>query len=95
MGAYINSTKQTKEEFLSKNGVEITIEEFKNFDYDNKKALPVCLVDNGPFTAAAIAYSKRENQAFINVDDFRPKKFYLVDVEKLWDVSDLKIYRDK
>ena len=33
----------------------------------------VCVVDNGPFTAAAYVYSERELQAFNSPDDWRAK----------------------
>ena len=41
--------------------------------------LPVCLVDNGPFTAAAIAYDEREFNEFKNDEnDFRLKTWFVV-----------------
>jgi hypothetical protein len=40
-------------------------------------------VDNGPFTAAAIAYSPEELTYFANPDDCRPKRWFLVDAVDL------------
>ena len=94
MGAYINPVGQTKEEFLNEKAKEITLNEFRSFDFRDKNALPVCLINNGPFTAAGIAYNKKEQRAFTHEDDFRPKTYYLADKEELMEVSDLKIYID-
>lgn len=54
--------------------------------------VPVCLVDNGPFTAAGVAYDARELNAFDQPNDFRPKFWFKVPREKLYDVSDLKSF---
>lgn len=51
--------------------------------------LPVVWVDNGDFTAAGIAFCEKELKVFSDPSDPRPRKFYLVDMDKLWDVSDL------
>ena len=59
MGWYINPPAQTKESWLLQHGeqtvgpCEIT-----------KTHLPVCLVDNGPFTAAAVCPHTREIEDF-------------------------------
>jgi hypothetical protein len=50
-------------------------------DIPNNKVL-VCLVDNGPFFAAGVAYDRRELKAFNHEDDPRPKIWYYVDREK-------------
>ncbi len=51
--------------------------------------LPVVLMDNGPFTAAGVCYSKRELEAFTDSSDSRPKKYYLVKIEKLLLVTNM------
>jgi len=88
MGYYINPPNMTKEEFLLMYGELISLAEVKkqikegviNF---SSGRLPVCLIDNGPFTAAAIAYEEGEIYAFSQPDDYRPKIWFLVDKELL------------
>lgn len=85
MGYYINPPDMTKEEFLQKYGQVLLIAPppISFEDYPNK--LPVCLVDNPAmgFTAAGICYDKRELEAFTQPEDYRPKKWFLVDRELL------------
>jgi hypothetical protein len=45
----------------------------------------ICLVDNGPFTAAAIAYTERELQHFCQSDP-RPKRWCLIDQESVFKI---------
>ena len=80
MGLYINPSHMSKEQWLIENGVLVMgVPEF------NKTAsyFPVCLVDNGPFTAAAIAFDEREMAAFNQPRDYRLKEWYLVQKDKL------------
>ncbi len=85
MGAYVNPTGQTKEEWLKENGKQIERpilwEDVPDDHY------PVILVDNGLFTAAAIAYSEKELLEFNNPADDRPKCYFIVSREKLLAVS--------
>ena len=79
MGYYINPTDGlTKEEFLAKYGTKISPVMAAEFNYiDDTGYLPVCWVNNGPFTAAAIAIDQREMDEF-QAPDPRPKKWYFV-----------------
>lgn len=52
-------------------------------------ALPVCLVFNRSFAAAAIAYNKEEFLRFSQPDDPRLKYWFMVPRERLRLVSDL------
>ena len=92
MGAYINTVNGTKERWLFENAKPITRQEFKNFDYSDETQMPVCLVDNGAFRAAGIAYSAKENQAFTHPENCRPKEYFICKTSDLLEVSDLKIY---
>jgi hypothetical protein len=80
LGYYINPPDMTKEQFLATHGRPLGRE---TISWDNAAELPVCLVDNGPFTAAAIAYSPEEFQAFNRADDYRPKQWFMVPKEVL------------
>lgn len=86
MGYYVNPPDESKESFLSRNGIPISVG-LKWADLP-KGSLPVVLVHNGPFTAAAIAYSEAELKVFSDPSDRRQKKYFVVKVEKLLSVSD-------
>ena len=81
MGFYINPKDCSKEEFLELYGNPATTAVIKQFDFSND-LLPVCLVDNGLFTAAGIAYAPAERDVFIR-DDGRHKRWYLVNKKDL------------
>ena len=94
MGAYINPKDMGKEEGLIKNGkrVETAAEAW---DMAFPGYMPVVLVDNGNFTAAAIAYNHIEFVYFSRDTDIRPKIWYVVSIEMLHKVSpELKKYMD-
>lgn len=78
MGCYVNPTDQSKENWLMKNGEMVFDgEELKGFDFSGP-TLPVCLVDNGAFTAAGIAYRKEEFEAFNHPNDLRLRFWFIV-----------------
>jgi hypothetical protein len=87
MGYYINpSDGSSKESWLEKHGEPLSLLEVKEFDF-NKGSLPVCLVDNGDFTAAGIAYDSGEKDYFLDSShDSRPKAWFSVkkDLLKEW-----------
>lgn len=94
MGIYINPKGMTKEDFLGGLLDEgkaklIPYHPGAHFQTAEQCRQPedmvvVCLVDNGGFTAAAIAYNKGELRAFLH-DDGRPKAFFAVAVSALAD----------
>lgn len=59
MGIYLDPPDQSKEQFLRMDGVRIR-PDFAASVLASGTHLPVCLVDNGGWTAAAIVYDKRE-----------------------------------
>jgi len=72
MGYYINPEDMSKEEFLKLHGTPIRSVDVKSVPNDT---LPVCLVDNGLFTAAGIIYSSQEADEFLRVDGRRKQWF--------------------
>lgn len=91
MGCYINPGNETKEAFLQREGRVISVNEATITEDE----YPVCLVNNGPFTAAAVGFSMSEVAAFSRSDDRRPKVWFMVRREKLLGVSDLAEYEHK
>lgn len=91
MGCYVNPENETKEEFLEREGQEV-ITDFVSSNYKFLKQegkLPVVLCDNGNFTAAGVAYTEREFERFVRYDN-RPKRIFIVPIEKLKKVSDVE-----
>lgn len=89
MGAYVNPPRAiapTKEAWLNEHGL------VTNDPKITETELPVCLVDNGAFTAAGIAYSESELRAFQLPQHTRRKVWYQVKRELLYAVSDLADY---
>jgi len=85
MGAYINPQTETKEQFLTREGK--LLKQIPAWKDVPDKMLPICLVDNGMFTAGAVLFSEQELKSFTLPSDSRPKMFYMVPVEKLKEVS--------
>lgn len=84
MGFYINPKDgSSKEDWLKAHGTALSSFNLDMWDHSGKQ-LPVCLVDNGFFTAAGIAYCPREAEEFMRPDG-RPKQWYLVPTEALQD----------
>lgn len=76
MGYYINPEDCSKEDFLLTHGRLIPVPAMlEHLDYTEH--LPVCWVDNGRFSAAAICYDKDEMQSFMRSDG-RLKVWFLV-----------------
>lgn len=92
MGAYVNPLNETKEEFLEREGKEITVEDAILHNPGRYNHFAVCLIGNGSFTAAAILYDEGEIEAFTDSRDIRPKKYYLITKEKLLPISNLEFY---
>ncbi len=90
MGCYVNPRTEEKEAFLLREGQRLTsIPTAADITVDS---VPVCLVNNGFFTACAVAYSANELRAFADPGDPRPKLWFKVPRTALYQVSDLKNY---
>jgi len=89
MGIYINPKDKSKEEWLHNNAVKehsfLTSSSIK-WEEIPENCLPVCLVDNGLFTAAGVAYSENEFDMFNDPSDRRFKLWYIVKIENLVEV---------
>ena len=86
MGCYVNPEDGlTKEEFLEKNGIELTGWTSGSQVWKDKphEWLPVVWLDNRAFTAAGVGFSERECQAFLDRPDHRPRKVFYVPIEEL------------
>ena len=80
MGYYIDPPSGTKLDFLQAHGRRISwldAEAMARFA-DTLNELPVCLIDNGMFQAAGIAYCASEFNAFASPEDDRPKAWFAV-----------------
>ena len=100
MGCYVNPQNETKEKWLEENGElikgwfpgdKVHFKPYEEYCINNK--LPVIMVDNGLFRAAAVAYTESEFKVFTDPSDPRPRLFYVVDIDKLLEVSDLATFR--
>lgn len=85
MGLYINPTNMSKENLLLQVGRTLSAREFKAWDFTNRSEIPVALVDNGLFTAAGVAFDRRELEAFTSPEDRRPRTYFAVPVSVLRD----------
>ena len=91
MGYYVNPRNTSKEEFLDKEGVRIndpSLSQLLSILDDPEDGI-VCLVDNGPFRAAAICYNEGEILAFHDPNDSRPKKWFKVSKKRLCEEGDI------
>lgn len=86
MGFYINPPNETKEAFLWRFGEKASEEQVRALeaeDYIQGKTLPVCLVLNSAFSAAAIVYGPSEFKVFTSPEDHRAKSFYFLPKKEL------------
>lgn len=87
MGFYINPANESKEEFLKREALSSPFDVKIAWGSVPDGFLPVVLVNNGPFTAAAIAYCERELDELTSLEDTRPRKIFLIKTEKLLSVT--------
>ncbi len=98
MGFYINPVGCPKEQWLQENATEISPDEALPA-LQTGLLFPICLVDNGPFTAAGIAFDEDELKAFQHPDSGliqRPRKWYTLTREEAFKINpSLKSYFEK
>jgi len=84
MGIYINPEHESIEDWLHNNSSMLLEPPQSSFYKDAlaDKNLFVCLVDNGHFTAAAVAFSENELKDFLRPDG-RLKNWFLVSIENV------------
>ena len=87
MGFYVNPENETKEEFLARVGKKLEVAP-KWRDVPEGQML-VTLIDNGWMTAAGICYSEGEHRDHTDLNDPRPRTYYLVELNELIKVGDL------
>lgn len=92
MGYYINPRDMTKEQWLMENNTGKTIipPSTPVRIIDGKKDVVICLVDNGGFTAAGVAFDDAELEAFARPNDLRAKIWFWVPVNKVEEVIGVK-----
>lgn len=85
VGEYLNPPED-KLQWLLKNA-QIVGEDQQQFVDPTTDKVAVCLVDNGAFTAAAVAYSEGEFREFNRETDIRPKLWFVVDLDKMAEIE--------
>ena len=91
MGLYIESTEEkTNVQWLIDNGTQIQFNAFNYDDVQNNDGVPVCVIDNGHFLAAAICFSEGEMNRFADPLDSRTKFWFIVQKEKLFTIPGMK-----
>lgn len=85
MGYYINPQDMDKPEWLQLHGTRLPA---APTSFMTEHGVAVCLIDNGGFFAAGIAYDQRELEAFARPDsrDQRDKRWYAVSRKDLEEV---------
>jgi hypothetical protein len=89
MGAYIDPRNERKEAFLSREGVRLEVA--PKWEEVPRGFFAVCLIDNGGFLAAGIAFDEHELRGFSRIEN-RPTIWFQVSIDKMWDVSTLHNY---
>lgn len=88
MGYYVNPKTEKKETWLENNGTRYL--GTPQWDKVSKDDCIVCLIDNGPFTAAAVCYKEAEfNNSQPSPSDDRPRVWYIVNKELVVANSDV------
>lgn len=90
MGLYINPAKESKEDFLKRDGVLVTMQAAREMDIKAEdKDVLVCWIDNNWMTAALIVADMIEHSRVFDrsSSDNRPRTYYLVPKTKLFEMD--------
>lgn len=87
MGVYINPIDCTKEDWLKKNAEHIGDPRSITPTFTKDSGIPICLVDNGIFTAAGVCYDESEFKAFQEPNDPREKLWFIAPAAKIAEVA--------
>lgn len=88
MGIYINPSNMTKEQWLDAFAEPLSIAHLR--EPQPWSWLPICHINNGPFTAAGVAFSKKEYAAF-RYPDRRPKVWFRAPISALAEVTGVSL----
>lgn len=86
MGHYINPPDKTKEQFLEEHAKSVALPIVNAYEYNadhHPTLVPICLIDNGHFTAAGVLMDATERRAFIEDGTGRPRKWYMCPIDVL------------
>jgi len=91
MGYYIETSSSTNKaaEICANHNARRVTQEGAERAFDDGKGV-ICVVDNGPFEAAAFIYSKREFDEFSQANDFRPRTWLVMDRNEAEQLSGFK-----
>lgn len=87
MGIYIETGHLAKAPAIAKHAERVTQQQFLDHTPFDDGKVGVGVVDNGPFEAAAIAYSAREAADFTRVTDTRRKLFFIIPVASIAEID--------
>lgn len=93
MGLYINPPNMEKEQWLDENATPYgdDFEKVREVARNDDLVLPVVWINNGPFTAAGIAYDERELNSFQNGISGRPFRLFTAPVDRLNSLPGIKV----
>jgi len=89
MGFYVNPMDESKQSFLTREGIVIPNNPKITWRSVPKGFLPVVVLYNGCFVAAGIAYCENELNEFTRIDNQRFRQIFMVRIEKLIPVAGL------
>jgi hypothetical protein len=92
MGYYIQGPLSGKGAHLVREyGATACSEKDARAALDSEDMVPVCVVDNGMFDAAALAYDKQEFDVFAGDTSGRPKRWYIMSRARAYELSGYKV----
>lgn len=95
MGFYIEGPLHRKADHIiqTEDAIELAGADAAREAFSNGMGV-ICVVENGPFDAAAFAFSSEELEVFANPSDSRPKRWLAMDRERAEELSGFATERD-